>query len=177
MNLYEDIPDRLTEEQVKILYQQPYCRIERIVSCGQTTPVNTWYDQQEEEWVVLLQGEATLSIEKGGAGTGAENMADKVKDKTEGKKDNGLSGKTEVETDSSVTYKTVEKTDGSEPDKSNEKADHGTVGNIGAAGNIGECEIVQLKKGDLLILKKHQKHRITYTSQDPPCIWLCFFIS
>ncbi|MCA2736677.1 cupin domain-containing protein [Microcystis sp. M158S2] len=36
-------------------------QIERIISTGQTTPSGQWYDQELDEWVILLQGEAELS--------------------------------------------------------------------------------------------------------------------
>jgi cupin 2 domain-containing protein len=39
--------------------------IERIISRGQQTPPNTWFDQAQDEWVVLLQGEAELAYEDG----------------------------------------------------------------------------------------------------------------
>jgi cupin 2 domain-containing protein len=39
--------------------------IERIISSGQQTPSNTWFDQPQDEWVVLLQGEAELGYEDG----------------------------------------------------------------------------------------------------------------
>ena len=39
--------------------------IERIVSTGQTTPEGAWYDQDRDEWVALLQGEATITYEDG----------------------------------------------------------------------------------------------------------------
>ena len=35
-------------------------RVERIVSNGQVTPVGVWYDQDLDEWVVVLEGEARL---------------------------------------------------------------------------------------------------------------------
>jgi len=38
-------------------------RIERIISQGHVTPENDWYDQDQHEWVVVLQGEALLVIE------------------------------------------------------------------------------------------------------------------
>lgn len=38
-------------------------RIERIVSLGYSSPAGFWYDQPEEEWVVLLKGEARLQFE------------------------------------------------------------------------------------------------------------------
>lgn len=39
--------------------------IERIVSCGQTSPPDFWYDQDRDEWVALLQGEAALAYADG----------------------------------------------------------------------------------------------------------------
>ncbi|AFY78829.1 putative enzyme of the cupin superfamily [Pleurocapsa sp. PCC 7327] len=39
--------------------------IERIISTGQNTPPGQWYDQEKDEWVILLQGEAELSYEDG----------------------------------------------------------------------------------------------------------------
>ncbi len=40
-------------------------RIERIVSTGQCTPEGTWYEQDEHEWVLLLQGAARLAYPDG----------------------------------------------------------------------------------------------------------------
>ncbi|KAG2389116.1 hypothetical protein C9374_014516 [Naegleria lovaniensis] len=37
--------------------------IERIISTGQFTPSEEWYDQEKDEFVVLLQGESTLLME------------------------------------------------------------------------------------------------------------------
>jgi cupin 2 domain-containing protein len=37
--------------------------IKRIVSTGQCTPENEWYDQEDDEWVILLRGEATIVFE------------------------------------------------------------------------------------------------------------------
>lgn len=34
------------------------------VSTEETTPAGAWYDQETEEWVVLLQGAATIRFEK-----------------------------------------------------------------------------------------------------------------
>lgn len=72
--------------------------IERIVSHGQPTPEGEWYNQDKDEWVVLLQGNARLGF-----------------------------------------------ADGTEK---------------------------ELNAGDHLLLPAHQLHRINYTSNDPPCIWL-----
>ncbi len=34
--------------------------MERIVSCGQVTPDDYWYDNETDEFVMLLQGNATI---------------------------------------------------------------------------------------------------------------------
>jgi len=40
---------------------------------------------------------------------------------------------------------------------------------------FAEGRTITLEKGDTLLIPPHQKHRVTYTSADPPCIWLCVF--
>ena len=40
-------------------------RIERIVSTGQASPPGFWYDQPDDEFVVLLAGAASLRFEAG----------------------------------------------------------------------------------------------------------------
>ena len=34
---------------------------------------------------------------------------------------------------------------------------------------------VDMKKGDTLLIKPHECHRVSYTSSEPPCVWLCVF--
>ncbi|MBK9785039.1 MAG: cupin [Betaproteobacteria bacterium] len=60
-NLFKQLP-RSTEknEQFSELLKQPGLRIERIVSTGQSSPADFWYDQPGGEWVLLIQGEAKL---------------------------------------------------------------------------------------------------------------------
>ena len=41
-------------------------RIERIVSCAHASPEGFWYDQPDDEWVLVLEGEATLEFDPGG---------------------------------------------------------------------------------------------------------------
>lgn len=63
INLY-DIPDPLPPEELSTgLIPDVGVKIERIVSSGQSTPEGQWYDQPRDEWVALLQGEATLQYE------------------------------------------------------------------------------------------------------------------
>ncbi len=51
------------DELVETLCRQPGARIERIVSTGQATPEGQWYDQDADEWVLLVRGAARLRIE------------------------------------------------------------------------------------------------------------------
>lgn len=94
-NLPSQLPDR---ELFETLISSKNLLIERIISTGQTTPIGQWYEQEKDEWVVLLQGEAKLSYADG--------------------------------------------------------------------------SITELKTGDYLLIPAYQKHRVEYTSADPPCIWL-----
>lgn len=62
-NLYSDLPKNCNEEFFTTLFHNPNCRIERIVSYGQCSPEEFWYDQSWDEWVLLLKGTAQLDIE------------------------------------------------------------------------------------------------------------------
>lgn len=48
------------QEQSDLLLQTPGWRLERIHSCAYRSPDGFWYEQQEDEWVLLLQGTARL---------------------------------------------------------------------------------------------------------------------
>ncbi|MCY1284644.1 nif11 domain/cupin domain protein [compost metagenome] len=52
-------------ETFHALLQTPHVRLERIVSRGQASPADFWYDQDTAEWVALLCGEAELEFEDG----------------------------------------------------------------------------------------------------------------
>lgn len=99
-NLPASIP---TEELFETLLSTEGVLIERIISTGQTTPPGEWYDQNTDEWVILLQGEARISY-----------------------------------------------------------ADSTTI---------------KLRKGDYVFIPAHQKHRIEYTTSEPPCIWLAVHVN
>ncbi|MGY8767793.1 MAG: cupin domain-containing protein [Pirellulales bacterium] len=62
MNLFEQVPANASEELVSVLLESETIRIERIVSTGQNSAEDFWYDQNENEWVVVLQGEAELQF-------------------------------------------------------------------------------------------------------------------
>lgn len=63
-NIFAGLPlAPLTEEIVSELCKTAALRIERIVSTGQASPVDHWYDQDANEWVILLRGAARLLFE------------------------------------------------------------------------------------------------------------------
>lgn len=97
---HEQIPPR--QEITQILEKSPLVRIEKAVSCDYRSPDGFWYDQQENEWVSVLEGSAELRF---------------------------------------------------------------------------ETETVRLQAGDSLLIPAHRRHRIEWTSAQPPCIWLCVFYS
>lgn len=98
MNIY-DLPTVLPDGEVfEALLPDQGVLIERIISCGQVAPENQWYEQERDEWVVLLQGRAEIGWEDG--------------------------------------------------------------------------RMQKLNAGDWLLIPAHERHQVTYTSSDPPCIWL-----
>lgn len=99
-----DLPSKLLDKECfEPLVSSDTALIERIISTGQTTPVGEWYNQEQDEWVILLQGNATLSY--------------------------------------------------------------------------ADSPSIQLKAGDYLFIPAHQKHRVEYTSSEPPCIWLAVHVN
>ena len=98
MNIFDLPALPLTEELTTVLAKNANIRIERIISTGQ---VSEWYDQDDTEFVVLLEGSAVVEFE-------------------------------------------------------NNKA-------------------TDMSKGDSLLIKPHERHRVSYTSSEPPCVWLCVF--
>ena len=97
-NMYELSQEVSQLEKFEQIVSGKNIQIERIISTGQTTPSGQWYDQELDEWVILLQGEAELAY--------------------------------------------------------------------------GDNTRIKLKAGDYLLIPSHTKHRVEYTSINPPCIWL-----
>jgi cupin 2 domain-containing protein len=69
-NIFSGISPASRKEQTTPLLSEPNVRIERIVSHGQASPPGFWYDQDQHEWVIVLQGAARLRFE------GAEGAID-----------------------------------------------------------------------------------------------------
>ena len=63
LNIYSNIPEKLSDEIVDVIFQSEIIRIERIISDGQASPDNFWYDQEENEWVILLKGKAKIKYQ------------------------------------------------------------------------------------------------------------------
>ncbi len=100
-NIFE-LPAQLPQQELfETLLNNDKISIERIVSTGQVTPPGEWYDQERNEWLIVLQGEGELSYE--------------------------------------------------------------------------DDSRIKLTVGDYLSIEAHQKHRVEYTSTEPPCIWLTIF--
>jgi len=64
-NLLQSIPTDLSEEVFETLALGSQVKIERIISKGHSTPDKHWYDQQQDEWVMVLQGHGILEFENG----------------------------------------------------------------------------------------------------------------
>ena len=64
-NLLDNLPAHLPEELLTTIFQANNLRIERIVSQGHTSPPGFWYDQEENELVIVLEGGATVQFEGG----------------------------------------------------------------------------------------------------------------
>ena len=98
-NLLADLPATAGAEELRTLLATPGLRIERIVSTGQASPPGFWYDQDWDEWVVLLAGRAALRF-------------------------------------------------------------------------AGETAPRVLEPGSYLHIPAHRRHRVEWTSADPPAVWL-----
>ena len=64
-NLLNPLPDASAEEQFADILTRPGCRLERIVSQGQTTPADRPYVQGHDEWVLVLAGGARIDTAAG----------------------------------------------------------------------------------------------------------------
>jgi cupin 2 domain-containing protein len=65
MNILQDIPENLQEELFETLLKTKDVTLERIISKGHVTQVGEWYDQEKNEWVLLLAGSATIRFDDG----------------------------------------------------------------------------------------------------------------
>ncbi len=62
LNIFKNIPDKLPQELFEDIILKEGLKVQRIISKGHNTPQNKWYNQENDEWVLVLQGEAILSF-------------------------------------------------------------------------------------------------------------------
>ncbi len=62
-NIFEEVPIDLSEEVLDVIANKGTTRIERIISNGHSSPENFWYDQKDDEFVILLSGSAIVRFE------------------------------------------------------------------------------------------------------------------
>lgn len=61
-NLFTDIPAELPQEIVDTLGATDHVKIERIVSQGHASPEGFWYEQERNEFVLVVRGSAGLRL-------------------------------------------------------------------------------------------------------------------
>ena len=62
-NIFEKIIVDKTEEFFFEIFKNETIKIEKIVSNGQISPKNFWYEQEKSEFILLLEGFAILEFE------------------------------------------------------------------------------------------------------------------
>ena len=61
-SFFGSLPTSIPDELIQVIAGNRNVRIERIVSHGHASPNGFWYDQDENEWVIVLKGAARLRI-------------------------------------------------------------------------------------------------------------------
>ena len=61
-SLFDNIPVDLPDELFETICFSSNVKIERIVSKGHCSPEGFWYDQKQNEFVVVIQGSACLKF-------------------------------------------------------------------------------------------------------------------
>jgi len=64
-NLFADLPAGVDGETLVTLFENSAARVERIVSHSHQSPEGFWYDQADDELVIVLSGSATLEFGSG----------------------------------------------------------------------------------------------------------------
>jgi cupin 2 domain-containing protein len=62
-NLFDNLPADLPEELFTTILQADSLRVERIVSQGHAFSSGFWYDQDDNELVIVLEGSAAVQFE------------------------------------------------------------------------------------------------------------------
>ncbi|MDO9585033.1 MAG: cupin domain-containing protein [Syntrophales bacterium] len=62
-NIFASVPADMPGELTEMLAGSQTVKIERILSRGHRSPDGFWYDQEQNEWALLLKGRTRLSFE------------------------------------------------------------------------------------------------------------------
>lgn len=62
-NIFSCIKKQSPDEIIETIIKTNKFKIERIVSSGHATGKGKWYDQDKDEWVIVLKGSAGLLFE------------------------------------------------------------------------------------------------------------------
>ena len=62
-NFFANIPRNIDDEVFDTILASDGCEIKRIISKGHQSSPNYWYDQERNEWVMVLKGAAALKFE------------------------------------------------------------------------------------------------------------------
>ena len=62
-NIFSDVQKQTSDEALETILQAQKFKIERIISHGHATAEGEWYDQDKDEWVLVLKGNAGLLFE------------------------------------------------------------------------------------------------------------------
>lgn len=61
----KNIPSKSSKEMFELVLKNKDIKIERIISYGQTSDKDFWYDQDEDEFVLVLEGNAKIRYDNG----------------------------------------------------------------------------------------------------------------
>jgi len=64
-SLLHPLPEAGDDEHVDVLATTATTRVERIVSHGQASPPGFWYDQDTDEWVLVISGRGVIAFDDG----------------------------------------------------------------------------------------------------------------
>jgi cupin 2 domain-containing protein len=62
-NIFDKVFVEKKEEQLFEIFKNETIKVEKIVSNGQKSPENFWYEQEKSEYILLLCGSAILEFE------------------------------------------------------------------------------------------------------------------
>jgi cupin 2 domain-containing protein len=62
-NIFSKLSKTAKQEEFLTLFENASGKIERIVSHSHSSPAGFWYDQETDEWVIVLRGSAVLEFE------------------------------------------------------------------------------------------------------------------